>query len=505
MAGHGGPGGRLADSRGQSGVIGTVLILALTIIGATAIMTFGATVLNDARIDSQEGGIEHAMTQLDSRSAMVALGDSETQRVALGTTGSGGYSVDPDLGWINITHIDFNETTGENEEIYNESLGAIIYEKEDKIIAYQGGGVWVASSNTSRMVSPPEFHYQSATLTLPVIRVEGSSSVAGAGAVAEVTQVSRARDIYPNSSRNYPPPDGPFVNPIREGNVTVTVQSDFYKAWADYFRTRTSGDVTVDHDRETVTVKLIAQGVSGDFQMPADGNSIELRGLGDGHQIDQFELTLFSDDDDSADFSNLKWSLHAEKGGKQFEIHLRDESGGTCGGDVRATVYYTENNGADYQSWTNGSAFQYECEGGGDDFNGDGDEDDKRLVVDFVSQTPMEYDSVKGGDGVIMSFSVSGSDDFVDPTTFDEHEDSVSWEGDPTTNTFNKGDKTSIDNVTNHYLALMGPDVELTVEDANGNTVNEEASTGVFEQSGSGGQFITFLHITENRVSIELE
>lgn len=117
----------------------------------------------------------------------------------------------------------------------------------------------------------------------------------------------------------------------------------------------------------------------------------------------------------------------------------------------------------------------------------------------------MEYDSVQGGGGVIMSFSVSGSDDFVEPTTFDEHAGSVSWEGDSTTNTFAKGDKTSIDNVTNHYLALMGPDVELMVEDANGNTVNEEASTGVFEQSGSGGQFITFLHITENRVSIELE
>lgn len=503
MRGGEGPLSSPTDSRGQSGIIGTVLILALTLIGATAVMAFGATVLNDARIDSQEGGIEHAMTQLDSRSAMVALGDSETQRVPLGATGSGGYRIDADSGWINITHHEFNETTGESEVIYNESLGALVYEKADKTIAYQGGGVWVASSNTSRMISPPEFHYQSATLTLPVIRVEGSSSVAGAGAVAEVNQVSRARAVYPNLSRSYPSSDGPFANPIRQGNVTVTVRSEFYEAWAEYFRTRTAGEVTVDHANETATVNLIALGVTGDFEMPADGNSIQLRGLGGGHPIDKFEITLFSDNQDSADFSNLKWSFHAEKGGQQFEIHLRDNGGGNCGGDVRATVYYTNNSGGDYQSWTNGSAFQYECEGGGTDFNNDGDEDDKRLVVNLTSATPLEYEPVQGGDGVIMSFSVGGSDEFVEPTTFDEHEDPVDWE--PKTFSSASSDNTSIDNVTNHYLALMGPDVELTVEDTNGNTVNEEASTGFFEQSGSGGKFITFLHITENRVEIELE
>lgn len=502
---RGGEGPRMSprtEHRGQSGIIGTVLILALTLIGATAVMAFGATVLNDARVDSQEGGIEHAMTQLDSRSAMVALGDSGTQRVPLGATGSGGYRIDADSGWMNITHHEFNETTGESEVIYNESLGALVYEKGDKTIAYQGGGVWVATSNTSRMISPPEFHYQSATLTLPVIRVEGSSSAAGTGTIAEVTQISRARAVYPNLSRSYPSPDGPFTNPIREGNVTVTVKSDFYKAWADYFRTRTSGEVSVDHANETATVNLIALGVTGDFEMPADGNSIEIRGLGGGHSIDKFEITLFSDDQDSADFSNLKWSFHAEKGGQQIEMHLRDESGGSCDDAVRATVYYTENTGADYQSWTNGTAFQYECESdAGEDFNGDGDQADKRLVVNLTSATPMEYARVQGGPGVIMSFSVSGSDNFVGSTTFDEHEDAVSWES----KTFSSGESTSIDNVTNHYLSLMGPDVELTVEDANGNTVNEDASNGIFEQSGGGGQFITFLHITENRVSIELE
>ncbi|MFB6361957.1 MAG: hypothetical protein ABEH59_11635 [Halobacteriales archaeon] len=488
--------------RGQAETIGTVLILALTLIGATATLAIGSVVLDDARMSAQEDGIRHAMTQLDSRTAMVALGDSETQRVPLSSTQSGGYTIDADSGWINITHRNFNHS-GSNEAIYNGTLGAVIYENNDRLIAYQGGGVWMATANSSRMISPPEFHYQSATLTLPVIRVQGSSGVAGTGVTAEITQLERARDVYPNSSRNYTSSNVPFRNPVREGNVTVTVNSEFYQAWADYFRTRTSGDVTVDHSRDTVTLELVARGVAGGFEMPADGNSIDVEIPGDEHPITDFSITLFSDDDDSADFSNLKWSLHAEQGGQQFEIHLRDGSGSECpAGDVRATIYYTDNSGADYQSWTNGSAFQYECESNaGEDFNNDGDEDDKRLVANFTSSTPMKYDSIKGGDGVIMAFSVSGSDAFTDPVTFNEHQDTVSWESE----TFHAGNETDIKKTTNHYLSLMGPSIQLQVEDASGNTVNEGASKGNFEQSGEAGEVITFLHVTENRVSIELD
>jgi hypothetical protein len=113
----------------------------------------------------------------------------------------------------------------------------------------------------------------------------------------------------------------------------------------------------------------------------------------------------------------------------------------------------------------------------------------------------MKYESIKGGDGVIMAFSVSGSDDLTDPVTFDEHQDTVSWES----ATFHGGNETEIDNTTNHYLSLMSPSVELKVQDAPGNTVNEETSKGHFEQSGEAGEVITFLHITENRVSIELD
>ncbi|MDX1746641.1 MAG: hypothetical protein R3324_11940, partial [Halobacteriales archaeon] len=90
----------------------------------------------------------------------------------------------------------------------------------------------------------------------------------------------------------------------------------------------------------------------------------------------------------------------------------------------------------------------------------------------------------------------------VDPITWDQHP-SV---GEPKTFDHDGSpEETSIDNVTNHYLSLMSPNVDLQIDDFNGNSVNEDVSTGTLEQEGSGGKFLTFLHITENRIQIEFE
>ena len=502
MAGSRRPAAARRQSRGQTETIGVVLILAMTLIGATIALAFGASALDEARLSSQEEGIQHALTQLDSRAAMVALGDSQVQHVPLGAAGAGSYRVDPDAGWIRIEHSDYNTTSGADEVLYNESLGALVYEHRDVLIAYQGGGVWRAQGPNSTMVSPPEFHYQSATLTFPVIRLSGDSSTSGAGVTAKVRNLQSADRIYPSNNLNYS--DGsPYANPIREGNVTITVKSDYWEAWATYFDTRTDGVITVDPANETVSVLLISQGISGDFEMPADGNAIELRGLGDGHPVKDFNVTIRPDDTDSANFANLQWTLWAEKGSQEFEIHLRDggsndDPGTPCTErDVDATVYYSDTNGDPYEGWHADDAFVTSC----DDLDGDGD-NETYLKVDLVGDAQLSIASLSNSE--LQHFSASG-DTNLDPITFDEHD------GDPTApwepKTFDSaGDPdTTIGNLTNHYLSLMGPDVELTVEDKGSDTVDEESSTGTFEQDGSAGKFITFLHITENRVSVELE
>ncbi|MDX1746640.1 MAG: hypothetical protein R3324_11935, partial [Halobacteriales archaeon] len=281
--------------RGQTETIGVVLLLAMTIIGTSAVVAFGGTALDEAKLVSQNRGTAHTMTQFDSRAALVALGDSDVQTFSLGNSGEGSYYVDEDAGWINISH--YNRSgNGNAEEILNKSLGAVVYETPDSVIAYQGGGVWQGTGQNSTMVSPPEFHYRSATLTFPLIRVVGSDSASGE-VDARITPETRGIRVYPHPTRTYAVgPADPYQNPIQEGEVRVTIHSTYYKAWAEYFRTRSSGDLTVHDNNDTVELTLLSTGTLGDFDMPGEGNAVQVRGLGNSHQITNFTISLIDDD-----------------------------------------------------------------------------------------------------------------------------------------------------------------------------------------------------------------
>lgn len=485
--------------RGQASVLGTVLVIALTIIGTTATLTFGAASLKDAKQGAQFQKIEHTMTSLDSRMALVALGGGNAQSISLGDAGEGRYFVDEDAGWARIVHHNYSGN-GNAETIANITLGAVVYENGDTRIAYQGGGVWRQTDEGTAMVSPPEFHYRDATLTFPIIRVAGSGGTTEPATV-EMRTDQQSRHIFENASASYTGSSDAYRNPLTDGTVTVTVHSQDYRAWAEYFRTRTDGTVTVHDNNKTATVLLLTQGTEGDFEMPPEGGNIELRGFGDTHPLTNFTFTLFDDDQDQADFSNLKWSLYANEGSQRFEVHVRDDSGGVCGGDVRITIYYSDDRGDHYQSWTNDEAFEYECESAvGQDFNNDGDQSDKRLIINLTANVPMEYEPVSGGDAETKVYNVQGSDDFVDPITFDEHKDAVAWESE----TYDDDDTESLGRITNHYFSRLGPQFDLTVDDKNGDTVSEDKSHGTIEFE-SGGQFITYLHVTENEVDVEFE
>lgn len=482
------------ENRGQSEPVGVALLLGITILGSIAVLGFGSVSLDSARTSSQIEGTVHAMTQLDSQVAVVALGDSDVQRFSLGRSGRGSYSVRPNKGWINISHV--NRTgSGGSETILNQTMGRIVYERNDRTIAYQGGGVWLERDGNSHMVSPPEFHYRSATLTLPLIRILGSDNAAGRVS-GRIILEQRSRRIFPNASTPYSVGSGNYQNPIEDGKVIVTVHSDYYRAWAEYFRTRSSGEVTVFESNETVELTLLTRGTIGDFEMPAEGDSIDVEGLGEAHAITEFNITLIDDDSDSANFANLKWSMTVQEGGQRMEIHLRDGSGPKCGGDAELHIYYANQSGAFYQGWTNTSAFQYECESAPNDYNDDGDYDDVRLIVSLTSNTKLTYVD----DPKLMEYS-TGGDTFVNPTTFDEHQSQVSWES----KTFNPGDESTINRVTNHYFSLFAPSFNIEINDKPADTVNEDDSYGTLEQEGEGGNFLTFLHITENEIRIEFE
>jgi len=249
MPDTGGDGG---GRRAQATVLGVALLLGITALGVTLVVVIGAAGLNDIEGTIEQGQAETALTQLDAKAARVALGDSQVQTVPLTRNGRGGALTAAATGRIVVEAQD-------GTEYLNQTLGTVTRETSDQVVAYQGGGVWRGTGNASRMISPPEFHYRAGTLTLPIVAATPGES--GTGEEVTVQAAGSQQGL------------GPGV--VREQVLTVSVTSDHYVAWADYFRDRIDGvSVTVHHSNQTVEADLARLDLDGTYRdgLVADGD-----------------------------------------------------------------------------------------------------------------------------------------------------------------------------------------------------------------------------------------
>jgi len=139
--------------------------------------------------------------------------------------------------------------TALNRTLVEIEMGKIEYQKNNEVISYEGGGVWrrEEGSNSSSMVSPPEFQYsrRGQTLTLPLFNVTSQARVS-ASSSSNLRVGAETDQLFDES-------------PIVGGTVKARVESDYYRAWADYFDSRTEGDIVEDYiydSNETATVDL---------------------------------------------------------------------------------------------------------------------------------------------------------------------------------------------------------------------------------------------------------
>lgn len=266
---RGAPSGR----RAQSETIGVVLLLAIAVTGVVSVVALGGAALDDTSHAMRVGGAEHAMTEFDSEASLVAHGESAVQRALVPTGNGARVAVADDAGRMRVAVV--NRTTDAVElEVINTTLGAVTYENGDTTVAYQGGGVWRSSPGGASMVSPPEFHYNTNTLTLPLVLVEGDGTL---DRRALVRKSGGAVAAYPNLSAGR-------ANPLTEGELSVTVESDYYRAWGRFFETRTGGAVSYDDPNETVTIDLVvpsyAPSIAGGIVSGANGETLTVPNKG---------------------------------------------------------------------------------------------------------------------------------------------------------------------------------------------------------------------------------
>jgi hypothetical protein len=493
-------------TRAQASVLGTVLVLGIVVAGTAVVVLLGGAALTDTQSQSELQRAEHSMTLFDSRTAMVALGDSPVQTVSFGQ-GSGTYRSDPDSGWLRVTHANYSES-GADEVFFNRSLGSVVYTNGRTEMAYQGGGVWRKDAGGSaRMVSPPEFHYRGATLTLPIIRVQNDAVGAG-GAQATIERVVESRRVFPNETAATPGVNEPgapyngtdrdYTNPVANGTVNVTVQSDYYEGWAEYFRTRTNGQVTVFDNQERVRVTLVSlAGSIGSFEMPAEGNSLEVQGMASGHPIDDYEVTLQADNPGGNPFNNMHWAFYSDEGNEQFEIHFAFGSGNCANGDLDMSVYYYNGSSNAREEW--------QAQGIDPDTNPDFDVDCSAgtITADLMGSTLLEYDDIDltGSDNKwYFGPEISANDVASQTTSFDAHG--------ADSGQYNEGETAELGFVVDHYAGLLSPQFDLTITDGPGGSsrIDEGASTGELSfDTATSAQYITFLHITENRVRVDFD
>lgn len=241
----------MAAERGVSSVLGIVLILGITLAALTTVMILGGMALQTSQADSQLSQMETSMAEMSSKASLSALGDAQTQRFDLGDTRDGQLEVRPDAGNVSISY-ELNTSEGHETGMILEQadLGALVYVKDDEEIAYQGGGVWRATGeNGGHMISPPEYHYQSETLTFPIIRIAGDGSAHGQ-ATGTIERTDPAT-IFPNSSRN-----ANFTNPVEDMKVFVEIESDYHRGWYTFFDSRSDGVIEYDPDNQTVRKEL---------------------------------------------------------------------------------------------------------------------------------------------------------------------------------------------------------------------------------------------------------
>ncbi len=227
--------------RAQSEVLGTVLLLGITIAAVTITVATGSVALAAVTDDARSSGVENGMSQLTSQASLVALGEADAKRFDLGSIDGGDLRLDENAGHVDI------RVQGPNGTITNESfpLGTLVYTGDRREIAIQGGGVWSLEGDRGRMLSPPEYHYRGETLTFPIVRLTGEESSPSAG-TGVVRRTDGTEDVLSNVS-----------NPLRDGTVVIEIRSDYYEGWYDFLSQRADGQVTKDDENRTVTARLV--------------------------------------------------------------------------------------------------------------------------------------------------------------------------------------------------------------------------------------------------------
>ncbi|WP_340820201.1 hypothetical protein [Methanolobus sp. WCC4] len=472
----------LVSEKAVSALMGMIVILALTITSISVIFLYGVPTIYEMEDMANAQKVEQAFTVFDSRTSKVALGESPSQTTSFSMMDgdiqvngdNASYnesqiviiSVDMDASWYSSfknnryrwrSWNSYTNETGMNE--FNSSMGSIVFTNDDRVIGYEGGGVWSKYPNgKSVMISPPEFHYNGETLTLPVMRIEGDATSSGISDVAvTVSSDNMPVVLYPD-----PATDSRRTNPLTSDKVIIYIKSEFYNAWADYANSLAYASAVTDDTNETAVIELEvipAMGkdtlksafkigaVNQDNPAPIYNFSIDLEArASQGLNPSNYEITATSGT------KTLTYTLAKKGGANQLEIGL---------------VYVDLAPGGGTETWQ-----------GNSEFTVDGTKEDQSATVDLLSTT------------LTLNYEESSDFSWANNTSISIAPD-VDYTG---------GEDVALYDLTQHYLKLLtmeGSVVFNLQQPGKSDPVDYDESTLTLYYDGMPGS-ITYLHVSRN-------
>ena len=252
--------------RGQTEVIAVVLMIGFVAVGALGIVAVGYSAMG--HLESQTNDEAATQSLENAKLELASIQPGEARSLSFSESIEDDVHVKPNEGHVTITP---------NQESTTYALGTIHYERDGTHLAYQGGGVWQYTDETSTVVSAPEFEVMTSDSEVTNLRMQLPSlqgvEQRGSDLAVRSTGANQTAQALPTE--------------VPPGRMEIAIQSTYYEAWAEHFTEQDGiemgdgdvGNVFVDHEEEYVRLVI---DVPYEFDLdagvtsPASGEEIEI-------------------------------------------------------------------------------------------------------------------------------------------------------------------------------------------------------------------------------------
>lgn len=261
----------MVSSRGQSHLVGVVLMLGVTVLTISGMLLVASPMLDEIQASVGTEAATGVASQFQRSATMVAGGGADARR--LDTAGTP-VRVDPTRGWLRI---DAGGTT-----LVNETLGTVQFSRDAPRLVAQGGAILYVTEEGTVLKAGPFIDYREGTLDVTLLAFRGNASSTQGVRIS----AGHTTQVFPDSSAG-------LTNPVETTSFTITVQSSYYRAWGDYLAEQTGATPTYDSTNQTASVTVVPDYPSGPVETGVlagtPTGTLELTG---GVSVDSYNSSL---------------------------------------------------------------------------------------------------------------------------------------------------------------------------------------------------------------------